>query len=140
MEEATREQQREARRQKVLARTQDGGRVPVIDLATQQNEIAPQGAMAELDQADQDSSLVLGNPSGVGADDAAAASAEDSSKSASRLAAERRRQRILSRSTERMAKVQGGRVKRGADEGGEGGDDGGGESLDDVSLERPVSK
>lgn len=131
MEEATREQQREARRQKVLARSQGGHRAPVVDLATEQKEIAPEGVSAMLDEGYEDP------PDGVLDPDAAAAQAvQDSGKSASRLAAERRRRRILSKSTERMAKVQGDRVIRsgGTEEVAAGGDDVGvGESLDDVS-------
>jgi len=127
--------QREARRQKVLARSQAGHR-PVVDLATQQTEIAPQGMTAVLDDA-SDADL---QASVDGLLDAATPSAEDAGKSASRLAAERRRQKILSKSTERMAKVQGDRVIRREEDGGEEGvgHGGGGESLDDVSgRERP---
>ncbi|CAN0065184.1 unnamed protein product, partial [Laminaria digitata] len=136
MEEATREQQREARRQKVLARSQGDHRATVADLATSQNEMAPEGASAELDQ--DPSSLRGDNDNATAAAAAAAAVPEDSNKSASRLAAERRRQRILSKSSERMAKVQGDRVIHGAGRvgAGEGGGDavggGGGESLDDM--------
>ncbi|CAN0017767.1 unnamed protein product [Scytosiphon promiscuus] len=135
MEEATREQQREARRQKVLARSQGGHRAPVVDLATEQEGIAPEGVSAVLDEGYEDP------PDGVLDAAAAAQAAEDAGKSASRLAAERRRKKILSRSTERMAKVQGDRVIRsgGAEEaaggeevGGGGGGSGGGESLDDM--------
>lgn len=122
------EQQREARRQKVLARSQAGHRAPVVDLATEQKEIAPQGATAVLDDdtGAADQALVDDLP------DPATPSAEDLGKSASRLAAERRRQKILSRSTERMAKVQGDRVIRGGEAEAEGAE-GCGESLDDVS-------
>lgn len=133
-----REQQREARRQKVLARSQGGHRAPVVDLATQQKEIAPQGAAAVLD----DDIAAVAEQAAVDGllDPAATPSAEDSGKSASRLAAERRRQRILSKSTERMAKVQGDRVIRGGGgdeaegEAAAAGEEGGGESLDDVST------
>eukprot|EP00752_Nemacystus_decipiens_P009944 g8867.t1 len=126
-----REQQREARRQKVLARSQGGHRAPVVDLATQRREIAPQGATAVLDD---DAAAAADQASVDGLLDPATPSAEDSGKSASRLAAERRRQRILSKSTERMAKVQGDRVIRGGDaeEEGTAGEGGGGESLDDM--------
>lgn len=120
--EATLDQQREARRQKVLARSQAGHRAPVVDLATEQNEIAPQGVTADLDD-DVGGAVVDDHP-------LPAAAAEDAGKSASRLAAERRRQRILSRSTERMAKVQGDRVIRSGDAAE------GEESLDDVSPGR----
>ncbi|CAN0121221.1 unnamed protein product [Ectocarpus sp. 6 AP-2014] len=113
--EATVEQQREARRQKVLARSQGGHRAPVVDLATEQKEIAPRGVTADLDD---DVGAVL--------DDHPLPAPEDEGKSASRLAAERRRQRILSRSTERMAKVQGDRVIRSGDAAE------GEESLDDM--------
>lgn len=131
-----REQQREARRQKVLARSQGGHRAPVVDLATQQKEIAPQGATAVLD----DDSAAANQASVDGLLDPATPSAEDSGKSASRLAAERRRQRILSKSTERMAKVQGDRVIRGGEaEGAAAGEEGGGgESLNDVSRQACV--
>ena len=129
MEEATREQQREARRQKVLARSQEGIGAAVVDHAASQDDVAPQGVSAELDHNEAD-------PSSVPSD--AAAVPEDSTKSASRLAAERRRQRILSKSTERMAKVQGDRVihaaAAGRGESGAEGGAGGGESLDDVSA------
>eukprot|EP00904_Undaria_pinnatifida_P002747 jgi/Undpi1/12473/HiC_scaffold_5.g02144.m1 len=127
MEEATREQQREARRQKVLARSQEGIGAAVVDHAASQDDVAPQGVSAELDHNEAD-------PSSVPSD--AAAVPEDSTKSASRLAAERRRQRILSKSTERMAKVQGDRVihaaAAGRGESGAEGGAGGGESLDDM--------
>lgn len=133
MDDSARERQREARRQKVLARTQDGSRAPVIDLAAQESEIAPQDSITNVDEANLP----------------AVAASEDSRKSASRVAAERRRQRILSKSTERMAKVQGGRTIRQATDDADGGAsadasasaEGGGEgvgvadSLDDVSKE-----
>ncbi|CBJ48822.1 hypothetical protein Esi_0049_0027 [Ectocarpus siliculosus] len=115
MEATAVEQQREARRQKVLARSQGGHRAPVVDLATEQKEIAPRGVTADLDD---DVGAVL--------DDHPLPAPEDEGKSASRLAAERRRQRILSRSTERMAKVQGDRVIRSGDAAQ------GEESLDDM--------
>lgn len=124
----------------MLARSQGGHRAPVVDLATDQTEIGPQGAFADLDNPDGDSPFLSAGAS-LGAEEDAPPGAvlEDSNKSASRLAAERRRQKILSRSTERMAKVQGDRVIR---EGGNeatpeqssAGGGGGGESLDDVSL------
>lgn len=137
MEEATREQQREARRQKVLARSQGDHRATVADLATSRKEMAPEGASAEQDEVD--SSPVPGDDANAAG--AAPAVSEDSNKSASRLAAERRRQRILSKSSERMAKVQGDRLvhaaaRGGGGEGGDGGDAGGRESLDDVSDQR----
>ena len=108
----------------------------MVDLATQQKEIAPQGATAVLD----DDSAAANQASVDGLLDPATPSAEDSGKSASRLAAERRRQRILSKSTERMAKVQGDRVIRGGEaEGTAAGEEGGGgESLDDVSRQACV--
>lgn len=137
------EQQRKTRRQKLLARSQAGQRSSVIDFATQSEQIAPEGLVADIDQESSSSPLQEG-PSFPPV---------DSTKSASRLAAERRRQRILSKSTERMAKVQGDRVIRGAgdenagvgagadaitdadaDEGVQEG--GGGDSLDDVSCEK----
>ncbi|CAM9340742.1 unnamed protein product [Ectocarpus sp. 4 AP-2014] len=115
MEATAAEQQREARRQKVLARSQGGHRAPVVDLATEQKEIAPRGVTADLD-----------DDVGAVVDDHPLPAPEDAGKSASRLAAERRRQRILSRSTERMAKVQGDRVIRSGDAAE------GEESLDDM--------
>ncbi|CAN0541237.1 unnamed protein product, partial [Ectocarpus sp. 12 AP-2014] len=117
MEATAVEQQREARRQKVLARSQGGHRAPVVDLATEQKEIAPRGVTADLD--DDDVGAVVDDHPPLPAP-------EDAGKSASRLAAERRRQRILSRSTERMAKVQGDRVIRSGDAAE------GEESLDDM--------
>lgn len=134
-EAATREQQqREARRQKVLARSQGGHRAPVVDLATEQKEIAPEGVSAMLDEGYEDPPDGVLDPdaSAAAAAAAEAQAAEDYGKSASRLAAERRRKKILSRSTERMAKVQGDRVIRGGET--EAGEGGGGESLDDVSV------
>ena len=104
MEETSREQQREARRLKVLARSHGDHRATVTDLATSQNEMAPEGASAELDQDGVEPSSLLGDNNAAGA---APVGSEDNNKSASRLAAERRRQRILSKSSERMAKVQG---------------------------------
>ena len=127
MDGAAREQQRESRRQKVLARSHSG-RTPIMDLATKQKEIAPEGATAELqDPADHDAS---GNPCDP------SRSADDSGKSASRLAAERRRRRILEKSTERMAKVHGDRAVCGAGDGAGGEEEqakAGEQSLDDVS-------
>lgn len=120
-EAAARDQAREARRQKVLARSQGQQRSPIVDLATQQNDISPTGDSADLDE-DGQPPLSLADPSPT---------SQDSGKSASRLAAERRRQKILSKSTERMARVQGDRVMSSKAE-----DGGGGESLDDVSFGR----
>lgn len=114
---ASREQQREARRQKVLARSQGGHRAPVLDLATEQ-QISAEGAIADLDEP-QDPPIA-GTPE-------SSPRTGDNSKSGARLAAERRRQRILSKSNERMAKVQGDRVMRsgGAGAGGASGGDSG---------------
>ncbi|CAN0315385.1 unnamed protein product, partial [Ectocarpus sp. 12 AP-2014] len=83
MEATAVEQQREARRQKVLARSQGGHRAPVVDLATEQKEIAPRGVTADLD--DDDVGAVVDDHPPLPAP-------EDAGKSASRLAAERRRQ------------------------------------------------
>lgn len=127
-----REQQREARRKRVLDRSR-GERPPIVDLATQQKEIAPEGVTAELvDPADEDT---LATP-----EDPSSSSADQSGKSALRLAAERRRRRIMESKKERMAKVHGDRAIRGGDGVDEGvGDqnakEGGKESLDDVSSE-----
>lgn len=132
MDEATREQQREARRKRVLDRSR-GERPPIVDLATQQKEIAPEGVTAELvDPTDGDTIATPEDPS--------SSSADQSGKSASRLAAERRRRRILESKKERMAKVHGGRAVRGGEGVDEGTGDqdakeGGKESLDDVSSE-----
>lgn len=124
----TREQQREARRQKVLARSNlSGSASPVVDLASQSQ--VGVGMSAAIDDDPAVPSLV-----DDGVDTTATA------KSGARLAAERRRQRILSKSNERMAKVQGDRVGHGGgsaadgDTGADDGDGAGAGGLDEVSY------
>lgn len=120
----SKEQQREARRQKVLARSQAGHPSPVVDLATQKQDVV--GASAELDVNEPEApSLDDGTGSALNA-------AGESGKSAAKLAAERRRQRILSKSIERMAKVQGDRLSGGTSTAAGEGD--AGENLDEVRV------
>lgn len=105
MDEAAREQQREARRQKVLARSGTGSPAPVVDLAMQTQNVDSDSTSVGVDRPD-DPPLATFNTSG----------GTTEVKSGARLAAERRRQRILSRRTERMAKVHGDRVYGSANE------------------------
>lgn len=120
----TREQQREARRQKVLARSRTGSSSPVVDLAA-----LPQGRAGVPADLDPDVPALVDDDGGQ----AGVAGEDSSGKSGARLAAERRRQRILSKSNERMAKVQGDRMSgKGADAAADAAPVGEGGNLDEV--------
>lgn len=121
---AAREQQREARRQKVLARSQARQRTAIVDFASQPQGSDPMDFLVAMDQSDDAPSMTD------------ASTIQNEVKSDARLAAERRRQRILSKRNERMAKVQGDRTltsKNGEDSSGVGAADGG-ETLDKVGI------
>lgn len=121
---AAREQQRDARRQKVLARSQARQRPAIVDFASQPQGSDPMDFLVAMDRSDDAPSLTDSS------------TAQSEVKSGARLAAERRRQRILSKRNERMAKVQGDRTLtsgNGEDSSGAGAADGSG-TLDKVGI------